>query len=114
VSIDRLSSEVETACFRIVQEAITNVVRHSHASNVFVDLKQQNGGQIFLTIKDNGDGFEPSLALARWGANSRLGLAGMRERVRLLGGTIDIRSRPGAGTQIEVVFHCDMLAATSS
>jgi PAS domain S-box-containing protein len=112
--VDHLSAEIETACFRIVQEAITNVIRHAHARKVLVELKPKGTDQMSLMIKDDGDGFDPSLAMARWEGNSRLGLAGMQERVRLLGGKIDISSRRGEGTQIDVTFPVGSLAVVST
>jgi PAS domain S-box-containing protein len=114
LSVDHLPAEIETACFRIVQEAVTNVIRHAHATNVLVEFQQTGRDHVSLKVKDDGDGFDAPLALARWHANSRLGLAGMQERVKLLGGKIDIKSRAREGTEIDVSFHCDVLAATST
>jgi PAS domain S-box-containing protein len=110
---NHLAPEIETACFRIVQEAVTNIIRHAHAKNVWVEFQQNASDQVSLSVKDDGNGFDPSLALARWDNNSRLGLAGMQERVRILGGKIDIQSRGGQGTQIVVFFQTDPVAATS-
>jgi signal transduction histidine kinase len=110
---NHLSPEIETACFRIVQEAVTNIIRHARAQNVWVEFQQMPGHRVCLTVKDDGSGFDPSLALARWAGNSRLGLAGMQERVRLLGGEIDIQSRDGQGTQINVSFQTDRVVATT-
>src|SRR5437773_11169855 len=102
---NHLSPEIETACFRIVQEAVTNVIRHAEAKNVWVDFQQKSSDQVCLSVKDDGNGFDLSLALARWDSNSRLGLAGMQERVKLLGGKIDIQSGRGQGTHIVVSFQ---------
>jgi PAS domain S-box-containing protein len=113
-SVDHLPAEIETACFRIVQEAVTNVIRHAHATNVWVDFRQTGRDHVSLKVRDDGDGFDAPLTLARWHANSRLGLAGMQERVKLLGGKIDIKSRAREGTEIDVSFHSDVLAATST
>jgi signal transduction histidine kinase len=110
---NHLAPEIETACFRIVQEAVTNIVRHARARNVWVDFQHGAGDRLSLTIKDDGTGFDPSLALARWTDSSRLGLAGMQERVRLLGGRIDIQSREGQGTEIHVSFETLRVAASS-
>jgi PAS domain S-box-containing protein len=96
---DRFSSEVETACFRIVQEAVTNVIRHAGASYIFVSVvRRQN--ELHLLIRDDGVGFD--LQALRNGASgtSTLGLRGMEERVQALRGTINIRSEPGKGTRI--------------
>ena len=81
--------------FRIAQEALNNVVRHAAARTASITLRQVDGG-LFLTVRDDGTGFEPeSLAKGR-----HLGLASMRERVRLVNGTLDVESAPGRGTTI--------------
>ena len=92
-----LSREVSTAIFRIIQEALTNVSRHSQATRVVVELKEIDQA-IILKITDDGKGIDPD-------ADSRensFGLIGMRERAYILGGDLRIHSRPGAGTSIEV------------
>lgn len=97
----RLTKELETACFRIAQEALTNVVRHSQAKNVFVRLQKRNG-QIRLSVRDDGVGFEAhSQNLAPF--TTHLGLRGMRERALALGGRLDVRSSR-RGTRIAVRF----------
>ena len=93
---DRFSSELETACFRIVQEAITNVIRHARASRIEVTL-EKTGADLVLLISDDGVGFE--LSVLRNGA-ATLGLRGMEERVQALGGLITINSGPSLGTEI--------------
>ena len=84
-----------TAVFRILQETLTNVARHSHATRVQVKLSQE-GGRLVLEVQDNGRGMmETDMQ------NSRsLGLLGMRERAAGVGGTLDIRSNPGQGTTV--------------
>jgi two-component system sensor histidine kinase UhpB len=91
------SREISTAIFRMLQESLTNVSRHSEATLVVVALQETND-MISLKITDNGKGIDPSV-------DSRekcLGLIGMRERAYMLGGNLKIQSRPGAGTSIEV------------
>jgi PAS domain S-box-containing protein len=93
----RLPSEVETALYRIVQEALTNAAKHAvpaGAKNVSVTL-QRVDGHVLATIEDDGPGFDPETAGA-----GRLGLVGMRERAALLGGTLEVESAPGSGTTI--------------
>jgi len=97
----RQPPEVETACYRIAQEAITNILRHSHATEVWVVL-QDRDGRVTLTVRDNGTGFDAPKVLG--GAGRGLGLLGMQERVRLVGGTIEITSEPGNGTRISVAL----------
>lgn len=92
----RFASELETACFRIVQEAVTNVARHAHASKVSVALEKA-GTELVLSISDDGIGFD--LKGLRSSAGT-LGLRGMEERVQSLGGSITIDSTPQAGTEV--------------
>ncbi len=99
--LGRLSAEVETALFRLVQEALTNVLRHAHASQVVVQVRLEDP-RIHLTIRDNGVGFDLEGVLARARAGAHLGIVGMRERARALGGTFVIQSAPDRGTKIQV------------
>jgi signal transduction histidine kinase len=89
----------EVALYRIAQEAVTNVRKHADASAVRVWLADQ-GDVVALGVRDDGCGFEPPSGPAR--AATAFGLTGMRERVALIGGTIEIRSAPGEGTDLEV------------
>jgi len=88
-----LEDRLATTVFRVVQETLTNVARHSGASEVSVQIDQAEDG-IHLTMQDNGRGFS--------GANDKktFGLLGMRERIAMLGGRLGIDSRPGQGTRI--------------
>lgn len=97
----RIPPEVEIACFRITQEAITNVIRHAGATNAVVELHQRPG-ELHLSIRDNGGGFEVVRARAEAARGRSLGLLGMQERASLVGGHMDIKSAPEAGTDIEV------------
>jgi two-component system sensor histidine kinase UhpB len=96
----RLAPEVETTCFRIAQEALTNVLRHAQARNVWVELSMDGSGHMLLRVKDDGRGFDPATEAARHEGSGSLGLLGMEERVALLHGSIEISSRPGKGTEI--------------
>jgi PAS domain S-box-containing protein len=101
----RLSVELETGCFRIVQEALTNVARHARATHVFVDLKRSNGN-LELRIRDDGVGFDIGWLLKNsgLGSASALGLRGMKERAVALNGRLKIDSKPKSGTKISVSF----------
>lgn len=101
----RLEATLETACFRIVQEAVTNVVRHARARNVWVELNQRDP-YLELVIRDDGIGFDVPAAKERGTSEANLGLLGMSERVHLLGGEIEITSDAdsGFGTLIRAVF----------
>jgi signal transduction histidine kinase len=97
----RMSQPVETALYRIVQEALTNVVQHAGASRVSL-LLEARARAIVVIVEDDGDGFEVH-KLMRGPADKRwLGLYGMRERAELLGGTLTIESAPGSGTALFV------------
>ena len=101
----RLNPELETTCFRVVQEAITNVVRHAQAKLVRVELRQYENS-LDLTIRDDGVGFDVRAARERGAADPSLGLLGMEERVQLMGGQIEVRSdsTQRLGTEIRCIF----------
>ena len=104
--VARPSPEVEISCFRLTQEALTNVVRHAKATAVEVRLEVGHG-RLDLFICDNGIGFEPELIRTGARAGTSVGLSGMEERVRLAGGRITIHSAPGGGTEIHATFPLD-------
>ena len=89
--------EVATALFRITQEALTNIARHARASLVEVQLRGE-GDELTLRIRDDGTGFDPS----RPSRATSLGILGIEERARRLGGSATIISSPGRGTTIDV------------
>jgi signal transduction histidine kinase len=91
---ERLPPEVETAIYRIVQESLTNVVKHSHAQRVSVLLTRANG-RIKAVIEDDGTGFDPGAP-----RSDGIGLIGMRERIELLDGTLAVESSETSGTTV--------------
>jgi signal transduction histidine kinase len=95
----RLPAEVETALFRIAQEALVNVARHAEADAVLVQCTA-SASEVTIEIEDDGKGFDPAILSAPPDAGAALGLMGMQERVELLGGTIEIDSAPGQGTRV--------------
>ncbi len=99
VGIDggRLPAEVESAVFRIVQEALANTIRHARATRVSVLLERRDG-HLLAVVEDDGTGFD----LRQAAASGRLGLIGMRERAEMLGGTLTVETAPGAGTTVVV------------
>jgi signal transduction histidine kinase len=99
----RLAPEIETACFRIAQEALTNVTRHAQATTIWVQLKAGDS-DLQLIIKDDGKGFHVRKVLSLNGPNMSLGLQGMRERASALGGSVEIMSAPGQGTKVRTTF----------
>jgi PAS domain S-box-containing protein len=101
--VAEVSGEVAIAAFRVVQEALTNIVRHAEAQQVWIELSQTDG-LLTLVIRDDGVGFDVSRTLERAAGSGNLGLVGMRERVELLGGNLAIESRAGKGSCIRVSF----------
>jgi PAS domain S-box-containing protein len=102
----RLPSSIETALFRVVQEATQNIVRHAHSQNASVSLYFQKNG-IRVCVRDNGIGFNVEEAIRSKDRPRGLGLLGMKERVELVKGTFSIHSRPGGGgTEINVSIPC--------
>jgi signal transduction histidine kinase len=93
---DRLSPEVETTLYRIVQEALTNIVKHAEASKVSILLARRSGFAMAV-VEDDGQGFDPTNTRA-----DGLGLVGMRERVELHDGRLTVESAPGSGTTLVV------------
>ncbi len=91
------SSLYETTLFRIAQESLTNIARHARATHVSIKLVQ-NEKSVYLCVKDNGQGYEVSQK------RSGLGINGMRERVSLLKGTLDLHSEPGKGSTVEATL----------
>jgi signal transduction histidine kinase len=94
---ERLADETETHFFRIVQEALTNVARHSGATRVAIELRRDKD-RICLSLEDNGRGLETS----KNGGSNGMGMTGMRARARSAGGEMSVRSKPGEGVRIEV------------
>jgi len=92
--IERISGDMETAVYRIVQEALTNIIRHAQATRIDVLLKRRDSSLIVI-VEDNGVGFDPKVQ-----QNGRLGMVGMQERAIMLGGTLTIESFPGSGTTV--------------
>lgn len=97
----RLPASIETAVYRIVQEALTNIVKHAEATAVRLNLHLQSDG-IFMQIKDNGQGFNLEEALQKTVSGLGAGLLGIRERVTLLGGNFDIDTSPDDGVTVTV------------
>lgn len=102
ISEEGLGPELDMVCFRIVQEALTNVARHAKADRVKIEI-EADGSRVRLTVADDGNGFDLKEARRAAFAGKSLGLIGMMERVNLVGGVIDIDSSPGKGVRIEVV-----------
>lgn len=102
----RLPAVVETVCFRVVQEAMNNVIRHSRASRCQVNLSLDDS-QVRVRVHDDGIGFDVASAKERGLQGEGFGLLGMFERVQLFGGQISIESVKGQGTTLEATFPID-------
>jgi signal transduction histidine kinase len=107
----RLAPAVETALYRIMQEGLTNVIKHAGAANVQLQLRR-DVQMVHGLLYDDGAGFFVDQVLSRTGPRS-LGLLGMRERLEALGGTMHITSAPGQGTRLQVTLPVDSRAASS-
>ncbi len=100
---DRFPRELETVCFRVVQEALTNVVRHANARQVLITLKL-NCNYLNLTIKDDGRGFDVVALQKRSAGQVTLGVRGMEERAQALDGSLTIESSPLNGTEVQLAL----------
>jgi signal transduction histidine kinase len=94
---------METAIYRIVQESLTNSAKHAQARRVWVTAHEAEDA-LFIHIRDDGQGFDAQAVLKTPWQDRGLGLAGMMERASLFGGSVQITSRPGSGTTIDVQF----------
>ena len=101
--LPRLAPELETTCFRVAQEAITNILRHASATEVEMGLTSEND-TLVLTIVDDGQGFDPAAARQRALQGGSVGILGMEERVTQAGGTLIMESSPGQGARLSARF----------
>lgn len=100
---EHFDPDLEIACFRVVQEALTNVVRHAKATRAWVELRQDEN-ELNVTVRDDGVGFDVAAVQARAGRGRSFGVLSMQERVELLEGRLEIDSAPGRGTRIGARF----------
>lgn len=107
--LERLPADLEIACFRLVQEGLDNVVKHSHAKHVDLTVERTGAG-LHMTVSDDGVGIDDLEAAKRLSH----GLAGMSQRARALNGRFDMRSLPGQGTRIEVFIPLPAAVAPGS
>jgi two-component system sensor histidine kinase UhpB len=107
---ERMHGDVELACYRVAQEALTNIMRHARATEVRVSLRRA-ADRLLLQVRDNGRGFDTAAARAS-AEHGHLGLLGMEERVGNVGGKLDISSWPGKGTTITASFEIEMVQET--
>jgi len=108
----RLPQMIETTCFRITQEALTNAIRHAGASHFQVKLCFQDAG-LELVITDDGCGFDVESARRHAATGASMGILGMEERAQLAGGRLEVQSGCGSGTTIRTHFPAPVLAAAA-
>jgi signal transduction histidine kinase len=102
MTLPPLSREAELALFRALQEALSNVLRHAHARAVDIGISISNAG-VLLQVRDDGRGLPPGIPAERLELEGHMGLAGMRERIRALGGSVNMRPNDGGGALLEVL-----------
>jgi two-component system sensor histidine kinase UhpB len=101
--VERVPTLIEVACFRSVQEALTNIAKYASAKTIDLTLYRHDQ-EVTLVIQDNGIGFDMASARQLAQDGESMGLFGMEERVRLAGGTLVISSTPGQGTRLHLRF----------
>ena len=101
--LSEVPGDLAIACFRVAQEALTNVVRHARAQHVWIELSQTDQ-RVELVVRDDGIGFDVMSTLEQANGDGNLGLLGMKERIEILGGTLAIDSRRGHGTCIQIAL----------
>lgn len=97
----RLPPQIEIALFRIVQEAISNIARHAKAESTYINLEFKERS-ILVQVEDDGTGFDLTAISASSSSKEKFGLLGMKERAELLGGTLNIETKPGHGTRVVI------------
>jgi signal transduction histidine kinase len=109
---DRLDPVIETACFRVAQEALTNVARHARARTVALALRKQNG-HLHLFVRDDGVGFDVAALRSQAVHGASLGLLSMEERATLADGGLELKSASGQGTEVHAWFPLKWRTPTS-
>lgn len=106
---DHIEPDLALSCYRVAQESLTNIMRHAAASEIWVRLEIDDDA-LELSIRDDGRGFDVTAVVGNGGLSS-LGLFGMEERVRSMGGAFEIRSATGRGTEVVARFPLRLPAA---
>lgn len=99
--ISRLDANTESALFAIVQEAVNNALKHAHADNIFIKLRERDS-QLTITVLDDGLGFDTADINKDYERRGSYGMINMKERAEIVGGMLNLKSAPGAGTEIQV------------
>src|SRR5262249_17878163 len=98
--LDELTDEARTTIYRVVQEALTNIAKHARGATAVGVVIDRQDGSLRVTIDDNGCGFDSATTHSNEPPGGGRGLAGMRERLSLIGGTLEIESSIGSGTTV--------------
>lgn len=106
---NRYATEIEITIYRLIQESLTNIARHAKAQHIAIAIREDRH-RAFITLIDDGVGFETASLPKNPTTDRGLGLMGMRERVALVGGTIEIRSKPGDGTTLNIMIPLHLAA----
>jgi signal transduction histidine kinase len=99
--LNDVPSNLAIACFRAIQESLTNVMRHARAQHVWIELNQTDS-TLELAVRDDGVGFDATKTLDQAASGGHVGLSGMKERVQILGGELAVDSKRGHGTRIRI------------
>jgi signal transduction histidine kinase len=108
----RYAGAIETACFRVAQEALNNALKHANAQHVVVELEEARD-RLLLRVRDDGTGFDAVAARTHALQGASLGLIGMAERVTMVGGSIEWRRPSDGGTEVEAAFPLDAAGAAA-
>ncbi len=106
---ERIPSEIQITCYRIIQEAVTNIIKHSNAKNMTVEINILSN-ELYLIISDDGIGYDVHSARKMATSGSSIGVLGMQERAEAVGGWLDIFSGPNKGTKIHAIFPLKQIA----
>lgn len=108
-AVRKLRTEDEVIIFRIIQEALNNIRRHSQATEAVITLKFAPEESLRITMRDNGNGFSLSEMFGNLTAEGKLGIIGMQQRAKFLKGTFDVQSQPGSGTLVSIEIAAQTL-----
>ncbi|MEN2984816.1 MAG: sensor histidine kinase [Dictyoglomaceae bacterium] len=100
---EKINKDLSINIFRIVQEGLTNIIKHAQARNIFLEIKEE-GEKILIIIKDDGIGFDVENIWEKVREGRALGILGIKERVELFNGNMEIKSKKGEGTEIKIIL----------
>ncbi|MCX7942243.1 MAG: sensor histidine kinase [Dictyoglomaceae bacterium] len=104
---EKINKDLSINIFRIIQEGLTNIIKHAQARNIFLEIKEE-GENILITIKDDGIGFDVEKIWEKVKEGRALGILGIKERVELFNGNMEIKSKKGEGTEIKITLSLEI------